>query len=77
MDLKDLNPAKHALSLFDEFREFAFERNVIDLAVGVRPDMATSGRAPPSETAEVAARRPRCSSRGWSKECKSAMRVQG
>ncbi len=35
MDLKDLNPAKHALSLFDEFREFAFKRNVIDLAVGV------------------------------------------
>ena len=35
MDLKDLNPAKHALSLFDEFREFAFKGNVIDLAVGV------------------------------------------
>jgi large conductance mechanosensitive channel len=35
MDLKDLNPAKQALSLFDEFREFAFKGNVIDLAVGV------------------------------------------
>jgi len=35
MDLKDFNPAKQALSLFDEFREFAFKGNVIDLAVGV------------------------------------------
>ena len=35
MDLKDLNPAKQALSLFDEFKEFAFKGNVIDLAVGV------------------------------------------
>jgi len=35
MDLKDLNPAKQALSLFDEFSEFAFKGNVIDLAVGV------------------------------------------
>ena len=35
MDLKDLNPAKQAFSLFDEFREFAFKGNVIDLAVGV------------------------------------------
>jgi large conductance mechanosensitive channel len=35
MDLKDLNPAKQALSLFDEFRQFAFKGNVIDLAVGV------------------------------------------
>src|SRR5271157_719377 len=44
MDLKDLNPAKQVFSLnpakqvfslFDEFREFAFKGNVIDLAVGV------------------------------------------
>ena len=35
MDLKGLNPAKQALSLVDEFREFAFKGNVIDLAVGV------------------------------------------
>src|SRR5215471_5756442 len=30
-----LNPAKKALSLFDEFKKFAFKGNVIDLAVGV------------------------------------------
>jgi len=35
MNLNDLNPAKQALSLIDEFREFAFKGNVIDLAVGV------------------------------------------
>ncbi len=35
MELKDLNPARQALSLFDEFRAFAFKGNVIDLAVGV------------------------------------------
>lgn len=35
MDLKSLNPTKRAVSLFDEFKEFAFKGNVIDLAVGV------------------------------------------
>jgi large conductance mechanosensitive channel len=35
MSLKDLNPTKQALSLFDEFKEFAFKGNVIDLAIGV------------------------------------------
>ena len=29
------NPAKHAVTLLDEFKEFAFKGNVIDLAVGV------------------------------------------
>jgi len=29
------NPTKAALSLFDEFKNFAFKGNVIDLAVGV------------------------------------------
>lgn len=29
------NPGKHALSLFEEFKNFAFKGNVIDLAVGV------------------------------------------
>ncbi|HMF10776.1 MAG TPA: large conductance mechanosensitive channel protein MscL [Gemmataceae bacterium] len=33
--MADLNPAKKALSLFDEFKKFAFKGNVIDLAVGV------------------------------------------
>jgi large conductance mechanosensitive channel len=28
-------PTKHAFSLFDEFKNFAFKGNVIDLAVGV------------------------------------------
>ena len=28
-------PAKQALSLFDEFKDFAFKGNVIDLAIGV------------------------------------------
>ena len=28
-------PTKHALSLFEEFKNFAFKGNVIDLAVGV------------------------------------------
>lgn len=35
MDLRYLNPAKPALSLFDEFKGFAFKGNVIDLAIGV------------------------------------------
>ena len=35
MNLKDLNPARQALSLFDEFKNFAFKGNVIDLAIGV------------------------------------------
>ncbi len=30
-----LEPAKKALSLFEEFKKFAFKGNVIDLAVGV------------------------------------------
>ena len=35
MNLKDLNPTRQALSLFDEFKQFAFKGNVIDLAIGV------------------------------------------
>jgi large conductance mechanosensitive channel len=35
MDLKAIQPAKHALSLWDEFRAFALKGSVIDLAVGV------------------------------------------
>src|SRR5258707_755206 len=35
MDLKQLDPKTRALSLFDEFKAFAFKGNVIDLAVGV------------------------------------------
>jgi large conductance mechanosensitive channel len=35
MNLKDPNPTKQALSLFDEFKQFAFKGNVIDLAIGV------------------------------------------
>jgi large conductance mechanosensitive channel len=35
MDLKAIEPAKHALSLWDEFKAFAFKGSVIDLAVGV------------------------------------------
>jgi large conductance mechanosensitive channel len=35
MDYKEINPAKQALSLWDEFKAFAFKGNVIDLAVGV------------------------------------------
>jgi len=35
MEFKEINPAKHAKSLFDEFKAFAFKGNVIDLAVGV------------------------------------------
>ena len=35
MDFKTMNPAKHALSLLDGFKDFAFKGNVIDLAVGV------------------------------------------
>jgi large conductance mechanosensitive channel len=33
--LASLNPARHAWSLLDEFKTFAFKGNVIDLAVGV------------------------------------------
>ena len=33
--LAALNPAKKAFSLFDEFKNFAFKGNVIDLAIGV------------------------------------------
>jgi large conductance mechanosensitive channel len=35
MDLREINPAKQAFSLLDEFRTFAFKGSVIDLAVGV------------------------------------------
>jgi large conductance mechanosensitive channel len=35
MDFKSIHPAKQALSLYDEFRTFAFKGNVVDLAVGV------------------------------------------
>ena len=35
MDLRQLNPAKQALSLLDEFKGFAFKGNVVDLAIGV------------------------------------------
>jgi large conductance mechanosensitive channel len=35
MDLKQINPAKQALTLWDQFKAFAFKGNVIDLAVGV------------------------------------------
>ena len=35
MELKSINPAKHALSLVEEFKSFAFKGNVVDLAVGV------------------------------------------
>lgn len=30
-----IDPTKQALTLFDEFKRFAFKGNVIDLAVGV------------------------------------------
>ncbi len=33
--LAGLNPVKKAFSLFDEFKNFAFKGNVIDLAIGV------------------------------------------
>src|SRR6516165_10492437 len=33
--IAELNPAKKAFSLFDEFKNFAFKGNVIDLAVAV------------------------------------------
>lgn len=33
--LTALNPTRHAITLFDEFKAFAFKGNVIDLAVGV------------------------------------------
>ena len=35
MDIKYLDPKKQALTLFDEFKTFAFKGSVIDLAVGV------------------------------------------
>src|SRR5215218_5747578 len=35
MDLTQIDPKKRALSLWDEFKAFAFKGNVIDLAVGV------------------------------------------
>ncbi len=35
MDFRQLNPARQALSLFDEFKGFAFKGNVVDLAIGV------------------------------------------
>jgi large conductance mechanosensitive channel len=35
MDLRHIDPAKRAKSMFDGFKEFAFKGNVIDLAVGV------------------------------------------
>jgi large conductance mechanosensitive channel len=34
-ELPSIDPAKRAFSLFDEFRNFAFKGNVVDLAVGV------------------------------------------
>lgn len=34
-ELPKVDPAKHAFSLFDEFKNFAFKGNVVDLAVGV------------------------------------------
>jgi len=34
-DVSNLDPAKRAFSLFDEFKNFAFKGNMIDLAVGV------------------------------------------
>jgi large conductance mechanosensitive channel len=33
--ISSLDPAKRAVSLFDEFKAFAFKGNVIDLAIGV------------------------------------------
>ena len=33
--LKNIDPTKHALTLLDEFKNFAFKGNVIDLSVGV------------------------------------------
>jgi large conductance mechanosensitive channel len=41
--LAALNPAKQAFTLFDEFKNFAFKGNVIDLAVGVIIGAAFSG----------------------------------
>src|SRR5262245_4461768 len=35
MDLSQIDPKQRAISLFDEFKAFAFKGNVIDLAVGV------------------------------------------
>jgi large conductance mechanosensitive channel len=33
--LRELPPTKKAVSLFDEFKSFAFKGNVVDLAIGV------------------------------------------
>ncbi len=33
--LNDINPVKHATTLLDEFKSFAFKGNVVDLAIGV------------------------------------------
>ena len=33
--LTDINPVKHATTLLDEFKSFAFKGNVVDLAIGV------------------------------------------
>jgi large conductance mechanosensitive channel len=33
--MTELDPAKRAFSLFEEFKQFAFKGNVIDLAIGV------------------------------------------
>ena len=35
MDFKTIDPAKRALSVYDEFKAFAFKGSVVDLAVGV------------------------------------------
>ena len=35
ISLSKIDPAKHAFSLLDEFKHFAFKGNMIDLAVGV------------------------------------------
>ena len=35
MDFRQLDPSRHALTLLDEFKAFAFKGNVIDLAIGV------------------------------------------
>jgi large conductance mechanosensitive channel len=41
--LSELQPAKKAFSLLDEFKNFAFKGNVIDLAIGVIIGTAFSG----------------------------------
>lgn len=32
---RNLNPARHVRSLYEEFRQFAFKGNAVDLAVGI------------------------------------------